>query len=312
MWSEQLATHITMVVLRQMSDGPDALVADPRQGLSLDEREHQVLDTLDSLLLGSLWTSLEVGQDGISSAPPTAFAVAVSEAGEDLAEVEAAIEAARPLLVRLIAIMADRLLLAAETLADTDDRGALELGAIARARQTLNESPERAPVLASAVEAVGVSLGLDRQGIAWAILVSLGERASTDADPDLRACSSAIAERLTAAQPSSDATPSRELRLFRSAAVSAAGPEIRARLLAAGRLEHLALARALVEAHEDPATLVDHFDAAVAALAEAKSEQVEDSAPELLTDGPKRKFTVVHLILALIILALTVWHYGFR
>ncbi len=298
-----MATTVTVVVLTQMS-------TESEDRSSLDEHEHQILDTLDSLALGSVWTDTRAGLGEVSGE----FKAAVADAGEDLDEVEAAIANARPLFLRLISVMAERLLLAAEALAETDDRGALDPESIARTRTALNESPERSPALASAVESVGVSLGLDRQALAWAVLIDLGERASADVDEALRSCSLAITERLTAAQPSSSVDtppPSRALRVFRSAAVSAAGPEIRARYLAAGHPEHLAIARALVEAHEDPSTLVDQFDAAKAAL-DAAAKQAKDQSPELVTDGPKRKFTVVHLILALIILGLTIWHYWFR
>jgi hypothetical protein len=209
--------------------------------------------------------------------------------------------------------MAERLLVAAERLAATDDRGALELETCSRARATLSERPELAPALSSAVEAVGVSLGLDRESLAWAILIELGERTSASSEATLRSCSIAIAERLTAAQPSDPAKkPSRALRVFRSAAVSAAGPEIRARFLAADQPEQFALARTLVELQADPVALVDQFDAAVCALASAGSNPGEDSSPEAVTDGPKRKFTWVHLVLALIVLGLTIWHYVFR
>jgi hypothetical protein len=57
--------------------------------------------------------------------------------------------------------------------------------------------------------------------------------------------------------------------------------------------------------------LVDAFDHARAALEAAAVERpTPDSAPQI--DGPKRKFTYVHVILALIVLGLTLWHYVFR
>lgn len=263
----------------------------------LDEHEHQALDLLDSI------ESDEVSSTGAAGIQPEA--------------IEGAIVVARPLFIRLVAGAAEDLLLAAEALAATDDRGSLAGEALDGARRTLNEHPELAPALARAVEVIGVTLGLDRESLAWALLVELGERASAEAPESIRVCAEAIAERLDAAWTprTSDAEPrepSRALRVFRSASVISAGPELRARLLAADHPEQLALARMLIEADADadPAALVDRFDAARAALASAGSEPAE--SPEAITDGPKRKFTIVHAILALIILGLTIWHYVFR
>ena len=39
-------------------------------------------------------------------------------------------------------------------------------------------------------------------------------------------------------------------------------------------------------------------------------DENDDATPQI--DGPKRKFTRVHVILALIVLGLTIWHYVFR
>lgn len=272
----------------------------------LGELEHQALDTLEA-----------VGAAGLQPD----IATALRESGEDLAEIEGAIATAQPLFGRLIAVMAERLLSAAELLAASDERGGLDPEALERVRQTLNESPELAPALAGAVETVAIVLGLDRQALSWALLVGIGERASAAAPEFVRACSSAIAERLAAAWPASRqetgaAEPARALRVFRSAVVAAAGPDVRARSLAADHPEQLAVARALVERESDPVVLVDHFDAARAALAAAEPKPgkllAKPEGPEARIDGPKRKFTVVHLVLALIILGLTVWHYGFR
>jgi hypothetical protein len=223
------------------------------------------------------------------------------------------------LLTRLVELTSSHLLDAARALAATEQRGELEPERIAEVETEIANNPGLAPALASAVEAVGVSLGLTRQSLAWAVLVDVGDRARANASASLLACSAAIAERLTAARThvgpvvaDPEATqPARALRVFRSAAVSAAGPEVRARFLA-DRPEQLPLARALVELHSDPATLVDQFDAGVRALAQAGQDPSADPAPELVTDGPKRKFTIVHLILASIVLALTVWHYVLR
>jgi hypothetical protein len=99
--------------------------------------------------------------------------------------------------------------------------------------------------------------------------------------------------------------------VFRSAAVSRAGPSIRARLLAADHPEHLGLALALVDHHAVAAALVEAFDHARAALeAAAASQPPPDRTPQI--DGPKRKFTYVHVILALLVLGLTLWHYVLR
>jgi hypothetical protein len=258
------------------------MAANSDVGDELDELEHQALDTLDSTPLQAVKLASGDGAAG--------------------GQIEGAIATARPGLVRLIAAMADRLLGAAEVLAVTDDRGSLEPEALARVRGILNESPELAPALASAVEGVAVTLGVDREGLAWGVLVEIGEHAHEAAPESVRECSRAIGERLGAAWA---ASPSRALRVFRSAAVAAAGPEVRARTLAADHLEHLGLARVLVATETDPGTLVDRFDEARAALS-------KPDAPETRVDGPKRKFTVVHLVLALIVLGLTVWHYVLR
>jgi hypothetical protein len=263
------------------------MAGQPEDGEVLDELEHQALDTLDSTPLDAVRMASATGAAGI--------------------QIEGAIATARPGFVRLIAAMADRLLTAAEGLARSEDRGSLESEALARVRSILNESPELAPALSSAVEGVAVMLGLDRQALAWGLLVEIGEQAHEAAPESVREYSRAIGDRLGAAWA---ANPSRALRVFRSAAVAAAGPEVRARSLAADHLEHLAVARMLVATETDAATLVDRFDEARAAL--AASAPAKPDAPETRVDGPKRKFTVVHLILALIVLGLTVWHYALR
>ncbi|MFO7566646.1 MAG: hypothetical protein R6X02_28645 [Enhygromyxa sp.] len=263
----------------------------------LDEREHQALDTLDSIGPEELATELRTG------------------AGDLQAEaIEGAIATARSLFIRLIAATTEDLLRAAEALAASEDRGVLDPEGIAEARRILNEHPEFAPTFDRAVEVVEITLGLERESLAWALIVELGERAQAEAPEPIRSCAATIEDRLDAAwtRGSREAEPSRALRVFRSATVDAAGPELRARLLAADHPEQLALARALIEADPaaDPAALVDRFDAARAALAaEAPSPA---AGPEAITDGPKRKFTIVHAILALIILGLTIWHYVFR
>jgi hypothetical protein len=287
------------------------MASKPEDRTVLAEHEHQALDTLEAVPLGDVWQASHGG----AAESPFDVAAALREAGEDLAEIEDAIATARPMFARLIAAMAEPLLIAAEVLAATEDRGALDPEAIGRVRQTLNESPELAPALAGAVETVAMVLGLDRQALAWALLVELGEQANAQAPELVRECSTAIGERLAAAWPASRqhagaAEPARALRVFRSAVVAAAGPDVRARSLAADHPEHLPLARTLVESESDPAVLVDRFDAARAALVAAEPKRPDN--PEDRIDGPKRKFTIVHLILALIIAGLTVWHYVFR
>lgn len=272
---------MTKVSLRQMASPPEP------DRMKLDELEHQALDALDSI--------------GV-------------EAPRDSA-IESAIALARPLFIRLVAATADDLLKAAATLAATEDRGSLEPEALEQARRALHDQPEIALAFPRAVEMVGITLGLDRESLAWALLVELGERASAEAPELVQVCVQAIGERLEVAWTAGASEPSRALRVFRSAVAIAAGPELRARLLAADQPEHLGLARALIEADPaaDPATLVDRFDGARAALAESPpSPALSPPGPEAITDGPKRKFTIVHAILALIILGLTIWHYVFR
>ncbi|HLT38249.1 MAG TPA: hypothetical protein VK034_18315, partial [Enhygromyxa sp.] len=123
------------------------MTSPPEERSKLDEREHQALDTLDSIPFEDLH---EAGRGS----------------GEELAALEGAITAARPLFIRLVAATAEDLLLAAEALATTDDRGSLDIEVIGRTRRTLNEHPEFAPAFARAVEIVGISLGLDREGLA--------------------------------------------------------------------------------------------------------------------------------------------------
>jgi hypothetical protein len=281
---------------------------DEHPRFTLDELEHQALDTLD--------------------------ATAADDPDGDDPELVAARATATSVFRRLIAVAAELLLAAAQQLATTEDRGPLDPEALAQLRDRLREQPDLAPALPSAVEAVGVSLGLEREGMAWLALVQVGEEAGAKADEATRRCAAALAERLAVAHPRAASRvaphasgsqdprpgePSSALRVFRSAVVTAAGPEVRARFLAADHPEQIELARALVAQIADPEQLVAQFDAGRAALAAAdppaKAPGLGASgvgAAEAITDGPKRKFTRVHLILALIILGLTVWHYGFR
>jgi hypothetical protein len=283
----------------------------PGPEIEIDELEHQALDLLDELPCGAAWIAAQRAVDEVlderTPLGRAALEAAILEAGEDPGRVAAAEPIATGLLMRLITEIAASLIAAARVLAGSESRGALRVSELDRIETLLNESPELSPAIAPAVETTGMILGLDRGSIAWALLVSLGERADASAPTAIRDCSIAIAERLQAARPAGGAAEiSTPLRVFRSAAVVAAGPSIRARLLAADHGELLALAGQLVERHRDPATLVAAFDAARAALADVSV------SPEPRSDRPKRRFTWVHLTLALIVLGLTVWHYWWR
>lgn len=244
----------------------------------ISEDEHQALDLLDEL--------------------PSA----------DDSDALAAVEVVRGLLPRLVESLAHTLIDAALQLSQTEDRGSLDAGRLDEIRLTLSEQPRLSLAITPAVETTAVVLGLDRAGAAWAVLNELAEQAEAEAGTSLHACSTAIAERLTAAQ-SPDGPVSRALWVFRCTVVAQAGPSIRARVLAADHVEHLPLARALVEQHRDADALVDAFDEAVQALRAAKQEPA--TGPDAI-DGPKRKFTYVHVILAMIVLGLTLWHYVWR
>jgi hypothetical protein len=258
----------------------------PESEIEVDEAEHQALDLLDEL-------SGSMRQDAVSD------------------EVGAAIALVRPLLQRLGAAVAPTLIEATRELAQTEDRGALELAMVDEIRLTLAERPRLGLAIAPVVEITGMILGLERGSVAWGVLVELAQEATAEAGERLYACSTAIAERLEAAEPKPGSEPSRALRVFRSAAVMQAGPSIRARRLAAGHEQHLGLALALVQRHEQAAALVDAFDQARAAIEAASRERPSAPEPPQI-DGPKRKFTRVHVILALIVLGLTIWHYVLR
>jgi hypothetical protein len=255
--------------------------------IEVDEAEHQALDLLDAV------PTQDTVSDVLSDELGTAIAVV------------------RPLLHRVGAAVAQTLVEASRELAQTDDRGTLELGMADEIRLTLAERPEQGLAIAPVVDITGMILGLERGSTAWGLLLELAGQATAEADERLHACSTAIAERLDAAQPRPGSEPSRALRVFRSAAVAQAGPSIRARRLAADHEAHLGLALALVERHARASALVDAFDEARAALQAAAPERAAvPDVPQI--DGPKRKFTSVHVILALIVLGLTVWHYVFR
>jgi hypothetical protein len=264
------------------------IVGTPGGTVELDEHEHQALDLLDQQPRGA-------AQDAVPD------------------EVRAAEDIVRVLLARLASVVSITLIDAASQLARTEDRGSLETAVLDEIRLTLVENPRLSLAIAPTVEALGTVLGLDRDGAAWALMLELAGQAQAEADERLLNCSTGIAERLAAAKPSpAGGTITRSLRVFRSAAVIQAGPSVRAQLLAADHPEHLGLARALVEHQADAATLVDAFDHARAALETVAAERpAPDGAPPQI-DGPKRKFTRVHVILALIVLGLTIWHYVLR
>lgn len=257
--------------------GPAALES------QIAEHEHQALDLLDAQ---------------------------ARDCAESDAVPDGAAQVVRELLPRLVEAVGRTLLDAATELSQTDDRGSLDPRTLDEIRLTLAEQPLLSLAITPAVETTGLLLGLDRDGAAWAMLLELAATAKAEAGEALHACSTAIAERLAAAQPS-PSTPevSRALRVFRSAAVAQAGPLIRARTLAVDHPEHLALAGVLVVQQHDAGALVDAFDAARAALASAAPKPAD--GPDQM-DGPKRKFTYVHVILAMIVLGLTLWHYVWR
>lgn len=284
----------------------EAPISSAELGRRLDEAEHQALDLLDALPCGDAWIAAQQAEDAVLD--QERLDAALVEAGEESSAVTAAVHTAEAALLRLVTEVAHELLDAVTDLAQTDLRGDLDLTAPDEARELLNARRDSAAAIAPAVETTGSFLGLDRSSIAWAVLTNLGQRADAAAPARLQALSRAISERLELAHaPRSDpfADP-RPLRVFRLAAARSAGPSIRARLLAAEHPEHLALAHQLVAEHRDPGALVDAFEAAASAQAQDELE------PSETIDGPKRKFTWVHMILALIVLGLTLWHYVWR
>lgn len=270
---------------RPTDDAESEIVAVSVGGIEIDEHEHQALDLLDEHPRGS-------AQDAVSD------------------EVGAAVPVVRELLLRMGTQIGLTLIDAASQLARTPDRGRLEVATLDEIRLTLAKHPPLSFALGPVVQNLDRILSFDRTGMTWDVLCELVRQALIDVDERLYNCSLAIAERLAAAQPAAGVSVPRALRVFRSAVVAEAGPSIRAQQLAADHPEHLRLALALVEQHADAATLVDAFDQARAVLEAATVETKPDAPPQI--DGPKRKFTYVHVILALIVLGLTLWHYVFR
>ncbi len=93
-----------------------------------------------------------------------------------------------------------------------------------------------------------------------------------------------------------------ELARFRLDAVRGAGNEIRARALAGDEPDQISLAREVVKQAADAPVAMRAFTRAVES---ARAEQLDAS-------GPKRRFTWLHLTLAVVLVAVTAWHYWLR
>lgn len=249
----------------------------------LDDLEHQALDLLEDL-------------DGSN------------EPGEANADTSEAVERVRVAFDRLLIGEADRLLAAAQTLAQAEPSRGIDPDALVQVRAAIATNPRLAPALAPAVELIGLSLGLARDRLAWTLLIERSEVAAVDAPTSFAALSTELAVILRDAWPQPDAAPpSRAMRVFRLSALAGAGPSIRARAIAAEHPEQLRLAQALLVAQPEasPSELLDAFEAARVAL----ESTTIDEAPAQTTDGPKRRFTWLHALLAAIVLGLTLWHY---
>lgn len=270
----------------------------------LDELEHQALDLLDALPGGAAWQSFAWAKRGAAEGD----AEALLEEVESVEEVEAAVARVEPAFERVLAQVAANLIDAAAWLAGTDARGALDLDVLLAARTKLTEQPELAAVIEPASELTRQLLGLSPGSVAAAVLDDLGSRVDANERALLAACTAAIRERLQAAGSTAGLPEplARPLRVFRSAAIAQAGPSARAQTLAAEQPELLELAMRLVAVHRDPLTLVEAYDAARSAIDGPPPE------PHEVIDGPKRKFTIVHVVLAAIVLGLTLWHYIVR
>lgn len=257
----------------------------PRVPTDLDELEHQALDRLDELEVDDLDT------DELDA-----------EIAGDRARVEAA-------FTRLAQPQAERLLAAALVLADAAPALALDRESLADVRERLLAQGELALALAPTIELLGLTLGLQRTGMGFRLLLGLGERATSQAPAELALASAELAALLRDAWPREGSEPpNHALRVFRVAALAGAGPSVRARSLAAEHPELLRLADALLRTQPDASAdeLVAAFDAACSRDA---AEQ-RDEAPAV--PGPKRRFTWVHALLAAIIAGLTLWHYLLR
>lgn len=275
----------------------------------LDELEHQALDLLDALPGGAAWQSFAWAKRGAEGdAEALLEEVDSVEDVEDVEEVEAAVARVEPAFERVLAQVAANLIDAAAWLAGTEARGALDLEALLAARTKLTEQPELGAVIEPASELTRQLLGLSPGSVAAAVLDDLGSRVDANERALLAACTAAIRERLQAAGSTAGLPEplARPLRVFRSAAIAQAGPSVRAQTLAAEQPELLDLATRLVAMHRDPLALVEAYDAARSAIDDPPPE------PHEVIDGPKRKFTIVHVVLAAIVLGLTLWHYIVR
>lgn len=282
----------------------------------LEEDEHQAFDLLDALAADALgprpWTEPD-------PAP-------LAREGETPASFAAATQHARAALIRSLALVARGLIDAARPLAASGYALALEPAQLEAAAQQLDARPELAAALAPALETTELSLGLAPGTLAHALLARLSSEARADLPPSLPALDAALSAALRDAWPTvdnADEAPKdrpqavhEAQRVFRSASVAMASPPIRARALAAEQPAQLALAERLVAHERDPATLVETFERALAELeaaaAKAPIEAPKDSGAAPAMDGPKRPFTMIHVVLALIVLGLTLWHYVWR
>jgi hypothetical protein len=247
----------------------------------LDELEHQALDRLDDL----------------------------EASGERDATDDEAIERVAAMFDRLLLGEARRLLDAAEALALAEPERAIGRPALAEVRAALAENPELAPALTPAIELLGLGLGLTRDRFAWSLAIARSEAAAARAPAAFASLSTELSAVLREVWPQPNVpSPSLPARAFRLEVLGGGGPSVRARALAAEHPEHGKLASALLLARPEASAreLVEAFEQARNRIETAAVEQA--SAPPV-SDGPKRRFTWVHALLAAIILGLTLWHY---
>lgn len=282
--------------------------------LHLDELEHQALDLLEDL-------------------PATTSEASAGELGVDPDELRDAIERVHALLVRLAADHARVLLRALELVLESGvelvgiERP--EPAAIERARELLVDEPSLALSVVPTIEVLTLALGLQPGTKTSALIDSLREQTEARARELGFESVAQLVERVSrSAWPTTSVSPSETervdtspalpvaLRVFRMTSVE--GTPLRARALAADAPDDLDLAEALIADSStetiDAATLIDRFDRARAERAadRARAQQASVEQPAAQIDGPKRRFTVVHLVLALIVLGLTIWHYWLR
>lgn len=280
-------------------------------GLELDDEDHQALDLLDGLTIVEPW--LRAHTEGSPDAK-AGLEGSIRAAGEQVEAVEVARDRVRAAYERLVAQVAFTVLEAARDLACTPSAAGLAQMDLAAIEVELNERPGHAAALPPAIEITATILGLRREGSAWAELLLLGESASAEASPALRAFAEVLVERVSASTRQ-DPAPARPLRVFRTALMRDGGIDLRARMLAADHPQHEGLARSLLaaDARAQPRLSADELVARFDAARETGEAAGPDAgAPEPTMDGPKRTFTPVHLVLALIVLGLTIWHYWLR